>query len=86
MTDKKLLTPGPLTTSYATKKAMLNDWGSRDKKFIDLNQSICESLVTLINGEKEFTIIDMIPSVYALTETSIFIREIIGRVYYNLKL
>ena len=33
--DKKLLTPGPLTTSMSTKEAMLHDWGSRDKKFID---------------------------------------------------
>ena len=35
--DKKLLTPGPLTTSMSTKEAMLHDWGSRDTKFIDLN-------------------------------------------------
>ena len=33
--DKKLLTPGPLTTSKTTKEAMLHDWGSRDKNFID---------------------------------------------------
>ena len=46
--DKKLLTPGPLTTSMTTKEAMLHDWGSRDKKFIDLNSSIRESLVKLI--------------------------------------
>jgi aspartate aminotransferase-like enzyme len=25
--DKKLLTPGPLTTSKTTKEAMLHDWG-----------------------------------------------------------
>jgi 2-aminoethylphosphonate-pyruvate transaminase len=25
-----LLTPGPLTTTRATKEAMLRDWGSRD--------------------------------------------------------
>ena len=33
--DKKLLTPGPLTTSLTTKEAMLHDWGSRDKEFIE---------------------------------------------------
>ena len=49
--DKKLLTPGPLTTSIKTKRAMLHDWGSRDKNFIDLNQSIRKSLVKLIDGE-----------------------------------
>ena len=57
--DKKLLTPGPLTTSYSTKKAMLHDWGSRDKNFIELNQSILESLVKLINGEDEFECVPM---------------------------
>ena len=46
--DKKLLTPGPLTTSMSTKEAMLHDWGSRDQKFIDLNQSIRDSLIKLI--------------------------------------
>ena len=28
-----LLTPGPLTTSYAVKEAMLRDWGSWDDDF-----------------------------------------------------
>ena len=42
---KKLLTPGPLTTSAETKKAMLNDWGSRDKEFIQLNTLILNRLI-----------------------------------------
>ena len=50
--DKKLLTPGPLTTSKTTKEAMLHDWGSRDQKFIDLNQSIRDSLINLIDDIK----------------------------------
>ena len=57
--DKKLLTPGPLTTSMTTKEAMLHDWGSRDKKFIDLNSSIRESLVKLINGEDNYQCVPM---------------------------
>ena len=57
--DKKLLTPGPLTTSLSTKEAMLHDWGSRDKKFIDLNHSIRESLVRLIAGENLYECIPM---------------------------
>ncbi len=57
--DKKLLTPGPLTTSLSTKKAMLHDWGSRDKKFIDLNQSIRESLIKLIDGENNYQCVPM---------------------------
>jgi len=57
--DKKLLTPGPVTTSISTKNAMLNDWGSRDKKFIDLNSSIRESLVRMIDGENLYECIPM---------------------------
>ena len=38
--DKKLLTPGPLTTSLSTKEAMLHDWGSRDINFIELNSDL----------------------------------------------
>ena len=57
--DKKLLTPGPLTTSMTTKEAMLHDWGSRDKKFIDLNSSIRDSLVKLIDGEDNYQCVPM---------------------------
>lgn len=34
LSDKKLFTPGPLTTSPDVKKAMLRDLGSRDDEFI----------------------------------------------------
>ncbi len=57
--DKKLLTPGPLTTSESTKKAMLHDWGSRDIKFIDLNKKIRQILVELINGQNVFECVPM---------------------------
>ena len=57
--DKKLLTPGPLTTSYSTKEAMLHDWGSRDQQFIDLNQSIRDSLVKLIDGKNTYQCVPM---------------------------
>ena len=57
--DKKLLTPGPLTTSMSTKEAMLHDWGSRDQKFIDLNQSIRDSLITLIDGKNNYQCVPM---------------------------
>jgi 2-aminoethylphosphonate-pyruvate transaminase len=46
-----LLTPGPLTTEAATKRAMLRDWGSRDGAFIALNKRIRERLVALAGGE-----------------------------------
>ena len=57
--DKRLLTPGPLTTSLSTKEAMLHDWGSRDQKFIELNHSIRESLVKLIEGQDNYQCVPM---------------------------
>ncbi|HEY4635615.1 MAG TPA: 2-aminoethylphosphonate--pyruvate transaminase [Rhodospirillales bacterium] len=54
MTDKNrdpwLLTPGPLTTSPQTKQAMLHDWGSRDKAFIDVNAAFRRRLVEIAGG------------------------------------
>ncbi len=41
--------------------------------------------VDFINSETKFTVITLLPSVYALTDTSKFIREMIGRAYYNLR-
>ena len=52
--DEFLLTPGPLTTSQTVKQAMLRDWGSRDKKFIQLNARIREKLVGIAGGEGEY--------------------------------
>ena len=56
---QKLLTPGPLTTSAETKKAMLNDFGSRDKEFININSFIRESLLRMINGENFYECIPL---------------------------
>lgn len=52
MKEPILLTPGPLTTSTATKLAMVRDWGSRDTGFIDINRRVRELLLKIINGEK----------------------------------
>lgn len=49
-----LLTPGPLTTSRATKEAMLRDWGSRDKGFSDITRTIRQQLVEIIHGEGKY--------------------------------
>ncbi len=49
--DPWLLTPGPLTTSYDVKAAMLRDWGSRDREFIDMNRRVRERLVALAGGQ-----------------------------------
>ena len=42
-----LLTPGPLTTAYSVKQAMLRDWGSWDGDFRAMTQSLCQQLVAL---------------------------------------
>jgi len=46
-----LLTPGPLTTTRATKEAMLRDWGSRDAEFIAMNARVRARLVELVHGD-----------------------------------
>jgi 2-aminoethylphosphonate-pyruvate transaminase len=49
--DKYLLTPGPLTTSLATKQAMLHDWGSRDSNFIAITRRIRSHLLSIARVE-----------------------------------
>jgi 2-aminoethylphosphonate-pyruvate transaminase len=49
--DPWLLTPGPLTTSMATKEAMLHDWGSRDATFIATNQRVRDNLLKIAEAE-----------------------------------
>ena len=48
--DPTLLTPGPLTTSAATKRAMLHDWGSRESSFIETNARVRERLPAIANA------------------------------------
>ena len=43
-----LLTPGPLTTSYAVKQAMLRDWGSWDGDFRELTARIRARLLDMV--------------------------------------
>lgn len=43
-----LLTPGPLTTSYAVKQAMLKDWGSWDDDFRALTRDMRRRLLAMI--------------------------------------
>jgi len=50
-----LLTPGPLTTSAATKQAMVRDWGSRDGRFIALTADVRDRLTALSGGGDEFS-------------------------------
>ncbi|MBM3565546.1 MAG: 2-aminoethylphosphonate--pyruvate transaminase [Alphaproteobacteria bacterium] len=48
--DPILLTPGPLTTTLATKQAMLHDWGSRDATFIAINDGVRRKLAAIANA------------------------------------
>ena len=52
MKEPVLLTPGPLTTSTATKLAMVRDWGSRDTGFIALNRRVREMLLDVVGVQK----------------------------------
>jgi 2-aminoethylphosphonate-pyruvate transaminase len=49
--DPWLLTPGPLTTSPAVKRAMLHDYGSRDPQFVDVNRRIRDRLTGIVRGQ-----------------------------------
>ena len=46
--DPILLTPGPLTTSLATKAAMLRDWGSWDAAFNAVTARLRAKLTTIV--------------------------------------
>jgi 2-aminoethylphosphonate-pyruvate transaminase len=50
MTDPILLTPGPLTTSAATKQAMQRDWGSWDGAFNALTASVCRDVAEIAHA------------------------------------
>ncbi|MCP4318094.1 MAG: 2-aminoethylphosphonate--pyruvate transaminase [Hyphomicrobiales bacterium] len=55
-----LLTPGPLTTSYAVKEAMLRDWGSWDGDFRAMTADMRKRLVDLLGeGSEDFDCVPM---------------------------
>lgn len=57
--DPILLTPGPLTTSPATREAMLRDWGSWDSAFNRMTSEICRDLLAIVSGEEDFVCVPM---------------------------
>ncbi len=57
--DPILLTPGPLTTSLATKQAMLRDWGSWDAAFNAITASLRRDLVDIVGGGSEYTCVPL---------------------------
>ena len=48
--DPILLTPGPLTTSLATRSAMLRDWGSWDAAFNAVTAQMCAKLIDIVHA------------------------------------
>lgn len=48
-----LLTPGPLTTSHATKAAMLRDWGSWDDDFNRVTADVRAQLLTMAEAASD---------------------------------
>ena len=55
-----LLTPGPLTTSHATKAAMLRDWGSWDDDFRAMTQEMRSRLLAMLGeGAEAFDCVPM---------------------------
>ena len=54
-----LLTPGPLTTSAATRQAMLTDWGSREPDFIALTAELRKRLLDVPNADDAYVAVPL---------------------------
>lgn len=54
-----LLTPGPLTTSPATRQAMLRDWGSWDAQFNRITATLCHDLVDIVHGGDDYVCVPL---------------------------
>lgn len=60
MGEPFLLTPGPLTTAFSVKQAMLRDWGSWDGDFRAMTKSMCDQLVVMAGDtNSEFVCVPM---------------------------
>jgi len=57
--DPILLTPGPLTTSLATKSAMLRDWGSWDARFNAVTADVRSKVLALVHGAESHVCVPM---------------------------
>ena len=54
-----LLTPGPLTTSEAVKRAMLRDWGSWDDGFRAVTREIRQRLLAMLDAPEGYDCVPM---------------------------
>jgi 2-aminoethylphosphonate-pyruvate transaminase len=72
MTQAALLfTPGPLTTRMETRRAMLVDWGSRDRAFIAMTGEVCERLLDIAGGRSSHVAIPLQGSGTFIVEAAI---------------
>ncbi|MFC4270539.1 2-aminoethylphosphonate--pyruvate transaminase [Sneathiella chungangensis] len=51
MGEPYLLTPGPLTTAFEVKEAMLKDWGSWDGDFRAMTAALCQKLLAIAGDD-----------------------------------
>lgn len=60
MGEPYLLTPGPLTTAFSVKEAMLKDWGSWDGDFRAMTKELRRRLLAMLGpGKEDFDCIPM---------------------------
>lgn len=71
--DKKLFTPGPISTSRTVKEAMLVDLGSRDNEFLDVLQFVKEKLLAIAGKENYIIIVCFINCFNCIIITSNFL-------------
>ena len=57
--DAILLTPGPLTTTERTKRAMLRDWGSWDSSFIAVTTELRKKLLAIVHGDGTHVVVPL---------------------------
>src|ERR1700752_3272616 len=66
-----LFTPGPLTTHSEIRRAMLQDWGSREPAFIALTAELCRRLLEVAHGSESHVAIPLQGSGTFIVEAAI---------------
>jgi 2-aminoethylphosphonate-pyruvate transaminase len=66
-----LFTPGPLTTRLETRRAMLNDWGSRERAFIAMTAELRRRLLDVAGGPSSHVAIPLQGSGTFIVEAAI---------------
>src|ERR1700742_3940805 len=66
-----LFTPVPLTTHIETRRAMLNDWGSREPSFIALTAELRRRLLDVAHGHDSHVAIPLQGSGTFIVEAAI---------------